>query len=126
MYYDIPEHSLEESVVSPFFSNSLCLDFLQMSRDFGDEVSCGTNIPRSDIEPSRILVEFRSNRVVRKPGFRMRVVCFNPKIQDAQGCTARRKRSNELHKIKMKQVGLTFIVIFIAVFDRKLIEYCAL
>ncbi|XP_019850683.1 PREDICTED: uncharacterized protein LOC109581220 [Amphimedon queenslandica] len=103
MYYDVPEHSLEASVVSPFFSNSLCLDFLRMSRDFGEDVSCGNDIPRSDIEPSRILVEFRSNRVMRRPGFRMRVVCFNPKLQDAQGCTARGRRSSELHKIKMKQ-----------------------
>ena len=104
MYYDVPEHSLEESVVSPFFSDPLCLDFLRLSRDFGEEVSCGTDIPRSDTEPSRILVEFRSNRETRSPGFRMRVVCFNPKSQDAEGCTARRKRSTELHKIKMKQV----------------------
>lgn len=96
MYYDIPEHRLEDPVVSPFFNEPLCLDYLRLSRDYGDEVTCGTSPPQNDLEPSRLLVGFRSNKSRRRPGFRMRVVCFNPKTQNTQGCTtARSKRKRD-------------------------------
>lgn len=87
MYYDLPEHALEEPATSPFFINPVCLDFLKLSRDFGDQTSCGSSIPQGDLEPSRLLVEFRSNKSRRRPGFRMRVVCFSPQEQDSVGCT---------------------------------------
>ena len=87
MYYDLPEHTIEESASSPFFVDPVCLDFLKLSRDFGDQVSCGINTPEGDLEPSRLLVEFRSNKSQRRPGFRMRIVCFDPKEQNSSGCT---------------------------------------
>lgn len=87
MYFDFPEHELEEPVTSPFFVDPVCIDYLKISRDFADFFSCGTDTPEGDVEPSRLLVEFRSNRSVRRPGFRMRAVCFDPSTQDVQGCT---------------------------------------
>lgn len=87
MYFDFPEHDLEAPVTSPFFVNPVCIDYLKISRDFADFFSCGTDTPEGDVEPSRLLVEFRSNRSVRRPGFRMRAVCFDPTTQDAEGCT---------------------------------------
>ena len=102
MYYDIPQHNLESPVVSPFFTNPLCLDFLRISRDFGDEVTCGPNAPpTNDLEPSRIIVQFRSNKRVRRPGFRMRVVCFDPIAQDTDGCTT--SNSNTKRDIKQDE-----------------------
>lgn len=121
MYYDVPEHSLEESVVSPFFSDSLCVDFLRLSRDFGEEVTCGPTTPKSDLEPSRIQVEFRSNKSMRRPGFRMRVICFNPKTQNAQGCTvsgSRKKRASAFNALKMRQVRLYIVL---KIMDNKVI-----
>ena len=87
MYFDFPEHDIQQAVNSPYFVNPVCLDYLKVSRDFGNFISCGTEPPEGDLEPSRLLVEFRSNRSVRRPGFRMRVICFDPLTQDGQGCT---------------------------------------
>ena len=87
MYFDFPEHNIEQAVTSPFFINPVCIDYLKVSRDFGDFFSCGTNTPEEDLEPSRLLVEFRSNRRRRRPGFRMRAICFDPTTQDGFGCT---------------------------------------
>ena len=87
MYYDIPEHQLQDPVVSPFFRDPICLDYLRISRDFGNQFTCGTLTPQGDLEPSRLLVEFRSNKSIRRPGFRMHVVCFDPKSQNVDGCT---------------------------------------
>ena len=87
MYFDFPEHDIQQAVSSPYFVNPVCVDYLRVSRDFGNFISCGTEAPEGDLEPSRLLVEFRSNRSVRRPGFRMRAICFDPLTQDGQGCT---------------------------------------
>lgn len=87
MYLDVAEHDIEPAVSSPFFRNPVCLDYLLVSRDFGEERTCGRMPPTMGLEPNRLLFEFRSNRRVRFPGFRLRVVCFNPIQQDGSGCT---------------------------------------
>ena len=43
--------------------------------------------PMDDLEPSKLLVEFRSNLQGRYPGFRIRVVCYDPVVQNTTGCT---------------------------------------
>ena len=115
MYFDFPEHDIEEAVSSPFFIDPVCLDYLKISRDFGDIFSCGTDVPEGDLEPSRLLVEFRSNRRGRFPGFRMRAICFDPTTQNGIGCTTtvRSKRDTEnerkydLNKVKIVKLQLT-------------------
>lgn len=105
MYMDVVEHDLEPAVRSPFFRDPICLDFLRLSRDFGDEVTCGRRAPMNNLEPSNLLIEFRTNRGVRAPGFRLRIVCFDPIQQDGVGCTvvpddnSRRKRAKTVHNI---------------------------
>lgn len=103
MYLDVVEHDIEPPVVSPFFRGPVCLDYLRISRDFGNERTCGRVFPTEGLEPSRLVVEFRSNRRGRYPGFRLRIVCFNPIQQDSQGCTLlgsnTRLRRNALPKV---------------------------
>lgn len=87
MYLDVAEHEIETPARSPFFRNPICLDYLRISRDFGDQLTCGSVSPLEGLEPNRLLVEFRSNRGIRFPGFKLRIVCFNPIQQDGAGCT---------------------------------------
>ena len=87
MYLDIVEHDLEPPANSPYFVNPVCLDFLRLTRDFNDQVFCGTMPPMDDLEPSKLLVEFRSNLQGRYPGFRIHVVCYDPVVQNTTGCT---------------------------------------
>ena len=87
MYFDFPEHNIEEAVSSPFFIDPICIDYLKVSRDFDDFITCGTDAPEGDLEPSRLLIEFRSNLGKRSPGFRMRAICFDPTTQNGVGCT---------------------------------------
>ncbi len=88
MYFDFPEHDIEEAVSSPFFIDPVCIDYLKISRDFADFITCGANAPEGDLEPSKLLIEFRSNGRKRSPGFRMRAICFDPSTQDGVGCTS--------------------------------------
>ena len=86
MYLDVAQHNIEPAVNSTFFRNPVCLDYLRVSRDFGSERTCGASSPMEGLEPNRVLLEFRSNRGGRFPGFKLRVVCFNPIQQDGAGC----------------------------------------
>ena len=88
MYFDVAQHNIEPPVNSTFFRDPVCLDYLRVSRDFGSERTCGLTSPTEGLEPNRILLEFRSNRRNRFPGFKLRVVCFNPIQQDGAGCRA--------------------------------------
>ena len=38
------------------------MDYLRSFRDFGSQVSCGYVVPGNDLEPNRMLLEFRSNQ----------------------------------------------------------------
>ena len=106
MYLDVVEHNIEPPVSSPFFRRPVCLDYLRISRDFGDELTCGRVFPAEGLEPNRVLIEFRCNRRGRYPGFRLRIVCFNPIQQDNEGCTlvgsttrVRRNAPSRVHPI---------------------------
>ena len=38
------------------------MDYLKSFRDFGSETSCDHLLPHSDLEPGRLIMEFRSNK----------------------------------------------------------------
>ena len=40
----------------------MCVDFLKSQRDFGTQTQCGARDPYADLEPNRMLLEFRSNQ----------------------------------------------------------------
>ena len=49
----------------PFYytlQRNVCVDYLTSYRDFGSQVSCGYVVPGNDLEPNRMLMEFRSNQ----------------------------------------------------------------
>jgi len=50
------------STVIPTPQRPVCLDYLVSYRDFGSQTSCGYRNPGNDLEPNRLLLEFRSNQ----------------------------------------------------------------
>ncbi|XP_064390071.1 uncharacterized protein LOC135337982 [Halichondria panicea] len=87
LYLDVTEHNIEPKQQSSLFRREVCADYLELIRDFGRENSCGFRNPYTEVEPHRIRMEFRSNTKLRFPGFRMRIACFNPELQDLEGCS---------------------------------------
>ena len=94
------------------------MDYLKLYRDSGVERSCGFVDSYADLEPNNLRIEFRSNNKyvqlkfnstsenkvlyyapfvffngsLRFPGFKLRIVCFNPDLQDTQGCSPQQRR----------------------------------
>lgn len=59
---DIVEHNIEPEYDSTIFNEPVCVDYLYSFRDFGLAATCGAISPETDLEPNRILMEFRSNQ----------------------------------------------------------------